>query len=112
MRSLSSSITSLRKFLFVGALLVMGDGHAIMALEACNGEPGNPTRECLLKQFSVSVAPTLSIPDGISDEYISLLEGALRLAGDPITSPQFVILVDRDPNVQVVFLYLGAPKEG
>ncbi len=112
MRSMTTSITSLGQCFFVGLLVLMGDGHTAGVLEACNGGSANLTRECLLKQFSASVTPTLNIPDAISDEYISLLENTLQLANEPITSPQFVILVDRNPNVQVVFLYLGAPKEG
>lgn len=112
MRLVTSSITRFGQCLFIGLLILMGDGHVARALEACNSEPSIPTREFFSKQFSASVTPTLSIPDGISDEYVSLLEDALQIANESIINPQFVILVDRNPNVQVVFLYLGVPKEG
>ena len=112
MRSVSSTITSLGQYFFVGFVVFMGDSQAAATSGANLDEHVRPTKEFLFKQFSTSVTPNLNIPDVISEEYVLRLDEALQRSPQSIINTQFVILVDRNPHVQVAFLYLGAPKKG
>lgn len=112
MRAVSSSIISLGQFFFVGFVLFAGGGRMANALEASVDGSVISAREFLSHRFSALVTSAISIPKSVSDEYAFLLEFALQNFADPISNPQFVILVDRNPNVQMVFVYIGAPKQG
>ncbi|WP_353433032.1 L,D-transpeptidase [Polynucleobacter sp. MWH-UH23A] len=70
------------------------------------------TQQELSKEFSVLVTPYLDTPESVSAEYAAHLERALKGANIWLEHQQFVILVDRNPNIQAAFLYLGSEKEG
>lgn len=71
------------------------------AVEAVSAEP-------LAAEFAREVKPRLRIPQSELGGYALLLEDALDAARVKISSPQFIVLVDHNPNVQAVLLYFGA----
>lgn len=59
----------------------------------------------LVSVFQREVDQRLDLPQGVQRLYAQLLEVALKNANTPITQSQYVLMVDRNPYVQAVFLY-------
>ena len=66
----------------------------------------------LAEDFRRRVAPTLSIPAEESKAYVIRLQSALDSAQIQLTSPQFVVLIDRSANVQAALIYWGSVAQG
>ena len=66
----------------------------------------------LVAEFVRDVAPQLLVPDDERLAYALHLQSALAKAQITLASPQFVVLVDRSPNVQAVLLYWGSDERG
>ena len=62
--------------------------------------------------FEAEVHPRLSLPDDELAARTTLLETALARSGIWWLEAQFVVVVDRSPNVQVLLLLLGSPQLG
>lgn len=63
-------------------------------------------------EFLRNVTPTLSVPAEEAKAYDVRLQRALDSAQIQLTSPQFVILIDRSPNVQAALIYWGSVAQG
>ncbi len=59
----------------------------------------------LVSTFEQEVDRRLSPPQEAQALYAQLLEGSLAIAGAQITSSQYILVLDRNPNVQAIFLY-------
>lgn len=59
----------------------------------------------LAQTFQRKVTQRLDIPQEAQTIYAQLLEAALSDAGTQIMTPQYVLLLDRNPYVQAIFLY-------
>ncbi|MDD4930289.1 MAG: L,D-transpeptidase [Gallionella sp.] len=55
--------------------------------------------------FQLEVDRRLDVPEPDQARYAQLLESALSDARIPLIRSQYVLLVDRNPNVQAIFLY-------
>ena len=66
----------------------------------------------LADEFLRDVAPRLLLPDDERTAYAARLQGALTAAQVTLAVPQFVVLVDRSPNVQAALLYWGSAERG
>ena len=62
--------------------------------------------------FTHQVSLRLSPPQNVQISYAQDLQNALDGAGITVSTPQYVILVDRNPFVQAVFLYFGSTQVG
>ena len=62
--------------------------------------------------FDAEVRPRVELPEDEFAARTALLETALDQHGVAWPDPEFVVLVDRSPNVQVAMLLLGAPHAG
>ena len=74
--------------------------------------PDAATDVPLAAEFQREVAPRLQIPDAERVAYASLLQSALGTAKVALSSPQYVVLVDRNPKVQAALVYWGSPTGG
>jgi len=70
--------------------------------------PGVP----LAADFERDVAQRLQLPAEERDGYTLLLQAALATAQLKLATPQFLLLVDRSPNVQAALLYFGPTEAG
>lgn len=59
----------------------------------------------LAQIFQREVTQRLDVPQEAQTDYAQLLEAALSNAGTQITTPQYVLLLDRNPHVQAIFVY-------
>ncbi|WP_296905851.1 L,D-transpeptidase [Polaromonas sp.] len=66
----------------------------------------------LVADFERDVVPRLLVPDDERVAYASRLQGALAKAQITLALPQFIVLVDRSPNVQAALLYWGSDERG
>ena len=66
----------------------------------------------LAAAFQLDVTPRLALPLDEVVAYASRLQAALDEAQQPLNTPQFVLLVDRSPNVQAVLVYWGSAGRG
>ena len=62
--------------------------------------------------FEKTVTRHLTVPPTQSLAYAALLSAALISSGVFDTSPKFVVVVDRNPNVQVLLVYWGSLANG
>ena len=62
--------------------------------------------------FDAEVGQRVDLPADALAARVTLLEAALAGKGIDWHDPQFVVLVDRSPNVQVLLVLLGAPHAG
>ena len=62
----------------------------------------------LAREFLRDVASTLSVPVEESKAYAVRLQRALDSAQIQLTTPQFVVLIDRSANVQAALIYWGS----
>lgn len=66
----------------------------------------------LAAEFAQQVASRLLMPDDEQLAYGARLQDALAVAQVTPTAPQFIVLVDRSPNVQAALLYWGSVERG
>ena len=66
----------------------------------------------LAAAFQFDVTSRLEVPAGEVVAYAVRLQTALNEAQRPLHAPQFVLLVDRSPNVQAALLYWGSAERG
>ncbi len=66
----------------------------------------------LAEDFNRAVASRLVLPQGEVVAYAMRLHNALDAAQLPLVVSQFVLLVDRSPNVQAALLYWGSAGDG
>ncbi|MGZ5672298.1 MAG: hypothetical protein ACXWI0_27970 [Burkholderiales bacterium] len=64
----------------------------------------------LAAQFAQQVDMRLDVPQSEQLGYATRLDAALSSAGHSDLGPQYVVLVDRSPMVQVVFIYWRSPE--
>ncbi|MDD5057720.1 MAG: murein L,D-transpeptidase [Sideroxydans sp.] len=55
--------------------------------------------------FQSQVDRKLNVPQEAQARYAQLLEAALKNAGTQIAASQYILVLDRNPNVQAIFLY-------
>lgn len=77
------------------------------ALGADSGGPWADGR-ALAAVYSSYVDRRLTLPPDEQAAYAQRLDDALSAAGRPLTTAQYVLLVDRNPNVQALFVYWRA----
>lgn len=63
-------------------------------------------------EFQREVKPRLQIPDADTVAYAARLQDALDTAKVTLTVSQFVVLVDRNPNVQAALVFWGSATDG
>lgn len=113
MRPIHFQTQSLCKFVCMGLLMIgCGASQCVSAASAGSMSQDVPTWQFLSNQFSESVHPVLMVPDAVSDEYVVTLDNALQEGNFQFSNPEFVVLVDRNPYVQAILIYLGTPQEG
>ena len=66
----------------------------------------------LAAEFAREVAQRLLVPDDERVAYAARLQDALTAAQVTLAAPQFIVLVDRSPNVQAALLYWGSAGRG
>ena len=66
----------------------------------------------LAAEFAQQVVSRLLIPDDEQLAYAARLQDALAAAQVTLAAPQFIVLVDRSPNVQAALLYWGSAERG
>lgn len=66
----------------------------------------------LAAEFAQQVDSRLLLPDDEQLAYGARLQDALTAAQLTPTAPQFIVLVDRSPNVQAALLYWGVAERG
>jgi len=70
------------------------------------------TKAPLTEDFERDIALRLVIPQDEVKAYATRLQSALNAAQLALASPQFVLLVDRNPHVQAALLYWGSTDAG
>ena len=66
----------------------------------------------LVAEFNQTVTLHLTVPAAQTLAYAALLSAALTASGITDTSQKFVVVVDRNPNVQVLMVYWGTLANG
>jgi hypothetical protein len=86
----------------------------ILGLGLCSAPVASQTTsETLLsEQFKTEVKLRLRIPEDELLKYAALLQTALNTSEVNISTQQFVVLIDRNMNVQAALLYLGSNELG
>lgn len=101
-----SAVLSLGAFL--GWSLSAGASASSLLLD--DVVPASPAP--LAAEFAQQVASRLRVPDDAQINYAARLQDALTDAQVTLAAPQFIVLVDRSPNVQAALLYWGAAERG
>lgn len=98
------SVLQAARRLGVAALLAAG--------QPSQAQPG-PVLPPLAVAFAQEVGPRLEVPADAAAAYAARLAQAWLSAGiDPGAATQFVLLVDRSPQVQALVLFWGSPADG
>ncbi|HEX7640877.1 MAG TPA: L,D-transpeptidase [Burkholderiaceae bacterium] len=71
----------------------------------CRAEQGLVTVETIRGVYSQSVEPRIAVPEDVAHRYAALLLSTLDSSDRQPDTPQYVILVDRSPKIQVLFLF-------
>ena len=77
-----------------------------------NPTASQPVLAPLANEFSQVVGNHLTVPETEAIEYAALLNSALASEEYRETMPKFIVLVDRNPNVQALLLYWGTISDG
>lgn len=91
---------------------------ATLAFGSSVAEPGAASGAALSAvaplraEFAQVVQPVLLLPAEETDTYARRLAGALITAQLQLTTPQFVLVVDRNPDVQAALLFWGSLSLG
>lgn len=85
---------------------------AALALGLASWAPGwaAPSVTELQAAYQLEVGPRLDIPPEESLRYGLLVLDAMAQAERPVDEPQYVVLVDRSPHVQAIFIYWLEPR--
>lgn len=59
----------------------------------------------LARAYESEVSRRLNVPQEDQTRYAQLLEAELNKGGTPIMTPQYVLMLDRNPYVQAIFVY-------
>lgn len=99
--------------LFICMMVLPFQVITAQALAATNGTipisiPATP----LVDEFDQTVTLHLTVPAAQTLAYAALLSAALTSSGITDTSQKFVVVVDRNPNVQVLMVYWGTLANG
>ena len=63
----------------------------------------------LAKEFADQVDKRLDVPDSEQRTYAGRLDAAMTAAGHSDLPPQYIVLVDRSPVIQALFIYWRSP---
>jgi hypothetical protein len=92
---------------------------ALLLLQEASGDDLQSTTEItpsistpLIDEFKQTVRQHLTIPLGEADTYALLLSTALVANDIDITTKSFVVLVDRNPNVEILLVFWGEIAAG
>ena len=113
----SGSVLCRRSFAALGPLafggLLFSLPAVVLAAGVTNIAPSTLAPPApLAAEFARDVVPQLALPDDERVAYALRLQGALEQAQVRLTTPQFIVLVDRSPNVQAALLYWGPAERG
>lgn len=92
-------------------IVTLGLNYSAFGFEV-SGDGFEYTPEYFVKEFSETVGPSLNVPESVSSEYAGYLDDSLKAKNIWLENQEFVILVDRNPNIQAAFLYLGSTQNG
>lgn len=83
---------------------------ATLCAASATANPPAPSAEALplAAEFQMEVEPLLHPPTDEITAYASHLQQALAAGGVTIATPQFVLLVDKNPQLQAALLFWGA----
>ena len=81
---------------------------AALDTPASAGSPQAATGVPLAAGFAQAVSPRLGPPAEVASAYAAMLQAALDDAGIAVQQPQFVVVVDRHPQIQALLLFWGA----
>ena len=86
--------------------------QATDTLASVDTVPSALERGPLSERFEKEVTPRLTVPDAIARAYLVQIDAALVNAHAEIATPAFIVMVDRNVNVQAAVLFWGAPESG
>lgn len=92
------------------ALACVACGTVLAGEPQATAEAGPSGEAPLSASFDCAVAPALHPSQNDIAAYAVMLQQALDRAQAPAASPQFVAVVDRNPNVQAVLIYWGSSQ--
>ena len=98
--------------LSLGAFLGWSLSAAASASTLLLGDVAPASPAPLATEFAQQVASRLMVPDDEQVAYAARLQDALTAAQVTLAAPQFIVLVDRSPNVQAALLYWGSAERG
>ncbi len=98
--------------LSLGAFLGWSLGAAASASSLLLNDVAIASPAPLATEFAQQVASRLLVPDDEQLAYGARLQDALAAAQVTLAAPQFIVLVDRSPNVQAALLYWGSAERG
>jgi hypothetical protein len=91
----------------------------LVSLQGAAPDPASPDRvgglpsvPPLSLAFEREVTPRLHPPAEVTAAYAASLQDALGAAAVRASGLQFIVLVDRDPRVQALFVYWGSSDDG
>jgi lipoprotein-anchoring transpeptidase ErfK/SrfK len=71
-----------------------------------------PSLASVTENFEQSVVQHLTVPLATVTEYATMLKVALKQGAIADGEPAFIVLVDRNPNIQALFVFLGTNEGG
>ena len=77
-----------------------------------NADSQMPSLSSFTASFEQRVLQHLTIPAATATDYATLLDTALKNGDITESATSFIILVDRNPNVQTLFLFIGTNTDG
>ena len=98
--------------LFFVLWLLAGAVHADNNLQNAIAGVGGLERGPLAEEFARRVDPYLEIPDASARAYATQLDAALATAHAVVPAPKFIVLIDRNVQVQAAILFWGSPTTG
>ena len=106
-----SSTRGHANLLFVCTMLLLYQITTLQALAATTSATAISSTP-LVDAFDKTVTLHLTVPPTQTLAYAALLSAVLTSSGVIDTSPKFVVVVDRNPNVQVLLVYWGSLANG
>ena len=102
--TLASMRSSRRQLLVSACIAALGAMPALAPAAAVTTRPAPPA---LSERFALTVAPRVLVPADAVASYARRLDAALAEDGVRVDESRFVVLVDRNPAVQSLLLFLG-----
>ena len=91
----------MRKFpgliFLLASLISSGNAYAVTQLSEFE----------LTEKFQESVVPNIKVPSDVEQHYSARLQESFTKKNVNIDSDQYVVLVDRNPNIQIVMIFFG-----